>query len=204
MRLYLKNHFKSLRLINKIVIIALSLIIVATISATGLLFYMQDYYYNRGISFGITAIRKQNTSIQSIHGNPIEIDIPSLNISVPVINGTYDSKTHNWTLTRSNAQYLTDTALPNNLSGNTFIYGHYRPEVFASLHRIQPDAEAIVKTSNGHTFYYMLATTFVTKPSDLSVLAPSVKPILTLQTCSGFEFQNRQMFIFNFEKVTAS
>ncbi|HEY4964178.1 MAG TPA: sortase [Candidatus Saccharimonadales bacterium] len=165
--------------------------------------YTQDYYLRRGISFGPGVVLKTNTApTNSITGHPEEIDIPSVSISVPVIDGIYNSKSGAWTLTLSDAQYLNTTPPPNNKGGKTFIYGHYRPAVFAYLHHIQPGAVATIKTTNGYSFNYTFINTYDTKPYDLSVLNQTVKPTLTLQTCSGFEFQNRQMYNFNFTSVT--
>jgi LPXTG-site transpeptidase (sortase) family protein len=105
--------------------------------------------------------------------------------------------TKTWTLSLSKVQYAVTTPEPNTTGGNTFIYGHYRKGVFATLHTIQAGAQAVVKTSNGHSFYYQLASERVTNPSDTSLFNYQGKPILTIQTCSGLFFQNRQLFTFD-------
>jgi LPXTG-site transpeptidase (sortase) family protein len=136
-----------------------------------------------------------------IQGTPDEILIPSLNMDLPIIPGYYDKQTQKWTLTLNEVQYATITPQPNNVEGNTFLYGHYRQAVFARLHTIPANAQAIVKTSNGHIFYYQLSGIRVTNPGDDSVFTYRGAPILTIQTCTGLFFQNRQFFTFSLQKV---
>ena len=111
---------------------------------------------------------------------------------------------HAWTLTRDKVQYAVMTAQPNNDNGNTLIYGHYRREVFSRLRFVAPDAEAIVITDNGYKFVYKFKSFKVVQPSDGTIFKYKGKPQLTLQTCTGVFFQNRQLFDFDFvryEKV---
>ncbi|HSX08297.1 MAG TPA: sortase [Candidatus Saccharimonadales bacterium] len=133
-----------------------------------------------------------------IGGTPVRIQIPSLNIDLAVIPGYYNAKSQTWTLTTDKVQYATITPKANNQAGNTFLYGHYRSNVFASLHRIQSGATAIITTDNGHKFTYTLGAVHVVSPSDsASVFNYQGPPILTVQTCTGLFFQNRQLFTFD-------
>jgi LPXTG-site transpeptidase (sortase) family protein len=136
-----------------------------------------------------------------IEGEPVELVIPSLKMDLPIIPGYYDAKAKIWTLTLSEVQYATITPEPNNIEGNTFLYGHYRQAVFARLHTIPANAQAIVKTSNDHTFYYQLSNIRNTNPGDDSVFTYRGKPILTIQTCTGIFFQYRQFYTFTLQKV---
>jgi hypothetical protein len=122
-------------------------------------------------------------------------------MDLPIIPGYYDKQTQKWTLTLNEVQYATITPEPNDVAGNTFLYGHYRQAVFARLHTIPANAQAIVKTSNGHIFYYQLSGIRVTNPGDDSVFTYRGAPILTIQTCTGLFFQNRQFFTFSLQKV---
>ncbi|HET8708704.1 MAG TPA: class F sortase [Candidatus Saccharimonadales bacterium] len=138
----------------------------------------------------------------AISGDPVSIQIPSLGTDLKVTPGVYDAQTQQWTLTLDKVQYATMTPKPNNESGNTFMYGHYRRNVFANLHTIKMGAQAVVKTSNGHTFYYHLTGAKVVNPQDSAeVFNYRGKPMLTVQTCTGLFFQNRQLFFFQFDKV---
>jgi LPXTG-site transpeptidase (sortase) family protein len=137
-----------------------------------------------------------------ISGSPTRVQIPSLNIDLPIIPGYYNAKTQQWTLTTDKVQYATITSLPNNEGGNTFLYGHYRKNVFANLHAIKEGAETDVTTDNGHTFHYQLTGIKVVSPDDSdSVFDYQGAPILTIQTCTGLFFQNRQLFTFTLTGV---
>lgn len=137
----------------------------------------------------------------TITGTPTVIKLPSLGLSLPVINGYYNAHAQSWTLTNDSVQYATITPPPNNAGGNTFFYGHYRPGVFATLHTIKPGAQAIVSTDSGHTFTYTFISSRITTPIDDSIFSYQGPPILTIQTCSGLFFQNRQFFTFNLTSV---
>jgi LPXTG-site transpeptidase (sortase) family protein len=137
-----------------------------------------------------------------ITGMPVRVTIPSLGINLPVIPGYYDAKSQAWTLTTTKVQFATLTSQPNNQSGNTFLYGHARTNLFGKLPKIQAGTEAVVTTDNGHTFYFTLDHTRVVSPSDSdAVLGYAGKPILTLQTCVGLLYQNRELLIFNLARV---
>lgn len=133
-----------------------------------------------------------------ITGHPVAISVPSVNINIPVIDGYYNQKTRDWTLSLDKAQFATPTAQPNNIAGNTFIYGHFRWGVFYTLPKIQPGAEATITTDNGYKFTYRFYSTYATQPTDSSVLHYQGPPMLTLQTCSGSYYQNRQMYLFSY------
>jgi len=137
-----------------------------------------------------------------VSGNPTRISVPSLNINLAVTPGYYDPETQQWTLTTNKVQFAAMTAQPNNLSGNTFMYGHARTNIFGALPKIKAGAQAVVTTSNGHTFYYTLSSTRVVDPADSdSVFNYQGKPILTLQTCVGLLYQNRELLTFSLDRV---
>jgi len=155
---------------------------------------------------GLTPTSSEPTIVKptAIYGYPKRLLIPSLNMDLQVIPGEYNPNTHAWTLTRDKVQYAVMTAQPNNDNGNTLIYGHYRREVFSRLRFVAPDAEAIVITDNGYKFVYKFKSFKVVQPSDGTIFKYKGKPQLTLQTCTGVFFQNRQLFDFDFvryEKV---
>lgn len=137
-------------------------------------------------------------SPQAITGHPLSLQIPSLGINLAVINGYHYTRSGEWTLTLDKAQFATNTMPPNNEEGNTLIYGHYRPEVFAYLHLIHPGSQATVTTQNGYQFKYEYTGTQTFDPRDTSIFAYKGSPRLTLQTCSGTFMQHRQMYYFKY------
>lgn len=138
----------------------------------------------------------------TVSGTPTHIAVPSVGISVDVEPGYYDKAKQTWTLSNTKAEYATITPRANDASGNTFIYGHNRWEVFYKLLKVQPGDEAIVTTDNNRTFTYKMMAQKITKPTDDSLFHYQGPPILTLQTCSGLWYQNRSLFIFSLEKVS--
>lgn len=143
----------------------------------------------------------QPAPVQRIEGKPVTMQIPSLNIDLPVANGYYNTSSKTWTLSNDKAHFATITPEPNNQAGNTFIYGHNRKQVFASLNKIKPGAEVTIKTDNNHVFTYKFVSSYETNPNDDRLFKYQGAPILTLQTCSGLWYQNRQLFRFDLVKV---
>lgn len=127
--------------------------------------------------------------------------MPSVDLEVAIIDGVIDVSTQTWTLTKNKAQFAVITTPPNNKEGNTFIYGHNRKEVFSKLLHVRDGAEAHIKTENGLTFTYDFRDRRTTSPDDVAIFAYKGAPILTLQTCTGLFFQNRDFFTFGFKGV---
>lgn len=143
----------------------------------------------------------QTNDVPRISGKPVRIQLPSVGIDLKVIPGYYYRASNSWTLSLNDAQWGVMTEQPNNQGGNTFIYAHYRWKVFYNLPKIRHGAQAIVTTDNGHKFTYTFTTSTITSPNDTSLFAYKGKPILTLQTCTGVHFQNRQLFVFDLKRV---
>ena len=131
-----------------------------------------------------------------LSGNARRLIIPSVNIDIAVVDGYYNQDSRTWTLTSDKAQFATPTRKPNNESGGTFIYGHNNRKVFSRLPDIKIGAMASIQTDNGHTFTYRYEKVDVVNPSDSGILAYTGPPILTVQTCTGFWYQNRSLFTF--------
>lgn len=136
-----------------------------------------------------------------ISGHPTHISIPSVGIDLNVIDGIYNQKDGSWTLSDSQVQFATITPEPNDKAGTTFIYGHATNQVFGRLPRIKKGAEVVITTSNGYRFTYQFRDSIVVSPTDTSVLAATQQPTLTLQTCTGFWSENRQIFHFDFVRA---
>lgn len=137
-------------------------------------------------------------------GKPISISLPSIAADLTVKDGVYNATSKTWSLSNDAAHYALMTPLANNMSGNTFIYGHNRKEVFAKLSTIRVGDRAYIKTDNGYTFVYRFRVAVETNPYDDSLFKYQGPPILTLQTCSGIWYQNRQLFTFDLVEVSKS
>jgi LPXTG-site transpeptidase (sortase) family protein len=164
-----------------------------------------NYYYlrNKAIAqHSSVPVRHIKLKPSAITGQPANLSVPSLGINLPVIKGLYDPASGQWTLSLDKAQFATPSTPPNNEAGNTLIYGHYRPEVFAYLHLITPGAHAVITTDNGYKFTYTFENTEAVEPTDTSIFSYKGKPRLTIQTCSGSFMQNRQMYYFRYDSYT--
>lgn len=140
---------------------------------------------------------------QRITGEPIQIRVPRLGVDLAVIDGIYDPALDTWTLTKDKAQFARMTELPNNESGNTFIYGHNTDAVFSPLVWLQSGDEAIITTANGHTFTYLYNGNQIVNPDETSILSPTEAPRLTLMTCEGILSQARRVAVFDFKEVSS-
>lgn len=165
----------------------------------------EEYNYYPSAQEAAEQTSTQNTSTsdgQQNAGYPVRIEVVDASIDVPVAKGYYNKQTGKWTLSKNNAHYAVMTTRPNSVGGNTFIYGHNRSNVFSRLLKIKPGAVAYVTTDNNQRFIYKMTRSFTTNPNDSSVLNYQGAPVLTLQTCSGANFQNRTLFVFELVGVT--
>lgn len=133
-----------------------------------------------------------------ITGKPTQLSISSLNINLAVTEGVYNESTRQWSISNDKAHYALPTIQPNNESGNTLIYGHYREGVFSTLRLIQPGAIVTVDTDSGYRFTYSFRTSEKVTPMDTSIFTYKGKPQLTIQTCTGAYMQDRHLFYFDF------
>ncbi|HSW85002.1 MAG TPA: sortase [Candidatus Saccharimonadales bacterium] len=143
-----------------------------------------------------------------INGYPIRILIPDSSyqgkvVDLPIDKGFYDAATDSWTLSGYHAQFMTISAIANNFSGETFIYGHNNNYVFGALRHNTPlpGSTALIYTDNGHIFSYKFVRDTNVAPDTTSVLEYHGPPILTIQTCTGSFNQVRTLYTYDFERV---
>lgn len=105
--------------------------------------------------------------------------IPSLGLVVPIYSGTSSSE-----LDRG-AGHIEGTAALGS-RGNTAIAGH-RDGFFRALSRVERGQSLYLETL-GSTRLYRVTEMRVVAPSDVSVLAPTARPSITLVTCYPFYF----------------
>jgi LPXTG-site transpeptidase (sortase) family protein len=138
---------------------------------------------------------------QVISGKPVRVVIADVGIDLPVDEGRYNPADSSWSLSGYHAQYAMMTPLANDNQGNTFIYGHNNKYVFGPLKKINQGSIAKVYTDSGKVFYYWYQSTYAVAPDNTSVLDYQGPSILTIQTCSGSWNEQRQMYVFTFDKV---
>jgi sortase A len=107
------------------------------------------------------------------------IEIPSLGLQVPILEGTDDL-----TLDRG-VGHIAGTASPGE-SGNVGIAGH-RDGFFRGLKDIHVGDRIDIQSQQGNS-HYRVDEIQIVSPDDISVLEPRTKSSLTLVTCYPFYF----------------
>jgi sortase A len=123
------------------------------------------------------------------HGEVLgRLEIPRIALSVVIREGE-DPRT-----LRLAVGHLPGTAWPGR-PGNSAIAGH-RDTFFRKLRHIAPHDEILVRTPAGVSRYIVVSTRIV-EPEDVSVLKSNEEPVLTLVTCYPFFYVGRapQRFI---------
>lgn len=77
------------------------------------------------------------------------------------------------------------------LSAHNDIYG----EIFRRLDELQPGAEVQLYTTNA-VFTYLVTGTRVVEPTEVSVMAPTAHPSLTLISCYPYLIDNQRIVVF--------
>lgn len=178
------------------------LILINTYSV-GTIWYLHNPSLSRNQAVAVSIPKPPPLTKALKQGIPAQLKIPALHIDLPVIDGSYNAATASWTLSSDKAHYANLTVPVNDQQGNTMIYGHNNQQVFAALSRLQPGMEAEVVTVAGDHFFYTFESTSTIRPNDLTSFTANGPPRLTLQTCSGAWFENRQMFQFSLARLDA-
>jgi sortase A len=131
---------------------------------------------------------------QSVVGR---LEIPRLKVAVMVREGADES-----TLSRA-VGHIPGTALPGNI-GNVGLAGH-RDTFFRALRNIKANDTIEVQTTTG-TYRYMVSSTKIVTPRDVSVLQASGGETLTLVTCYPFYYVGSapKRFIVHATQVAAT
>ncbi len=143
------------------------------------------------------------TSAEAISGAPVHITMARLAIDLPVQNGEFNKDTGEWTLKDGAAYYATMSALPNNQTGSTFIYGHNDNTAFEAFKDIAVGDVVTLKTDNNHTLRYTYTHDERVTPDATRVLfETSEHPRLALMTCDGIFSNVRRIMYFDFKDAS--
>lgn len=191
--------------------IALLRISAASLMIGGIFVGAPIYYYQNQLTHAL-GTQPSNSSViaspvvthapNAVTGKPVSIQLPSVHISLPVTDGSYNPQTGDWTLSKDHAQFALPSVQPNNIQGDTFVYGHALTNIFGNLYKLRPGDKAIITTDNGYNFTYTFTSTQLFSPEDTSVFNYKGIPRLTVQTCSGSYSQHRQMYYFSYDGYT--
>lgn len=121
--------------------------------------------------------------------SPTRIVIPSIGVDAPVVEG--DS----WEQLKKGAGHHIGSANPGE-RGNCFISAHNDifGEIFRDLEKVELEDEVIVYA--GETPYrYIVKAKRIVEPTDISVMAPTASPILTLMTCYPYMIDTHRLVV---------
>jgi sortase A len=121
--------------------------------------------------------------------SPTRIVIPAINIDWPVVEG--DS----WEELKQGIGHRVGSANPGErgnlvLSGHDDVYG----EPFRDLEKLEVGKDVLVY-AGGTSFRYIIKAKRVVAPNDLSVLAPSKNPVVTLITCTPYRVDTSRLIL---------
>ncbi len=121
---------------------------------------------------------------------PVRLDLPSLGkVNLPVVQGD------TWEQLKQGVGHHIGSANPGTtgnivLSAHNDIFG----ELFRDLDRLQPGDEAIVYTAS-QKFVYRIIRIRIVEPTDVSVMAPTGRPTLTLVSCYPYMIDNQRIVV---------
>ena len=124
---------------------------------------------------------------------PTRIQINSQAIDLPIQKGEYLRATGQWQISEDSTFFAAASTPPNNYGGNTLIYAHNRPSLFAKTINLVIGDEISVSTASGKSFRYQVTGTQDVDPRDTSILSYKGEPQLTLLTCSGPRDSTRRL-----------
>ena len=131
--------------------------------------------------------------MEAIEGDPVRIEIPSVNIKLPVHQGDYHVATAEWTLWDAAAFWGSLTPKPSNQPGNTMIYAHNRVNAFKPLKDIKPGALVYLYMKDGSKFTYKYHRDEKVGVEQFVLRTQSDKPEIMLLTCNGTFNETRRL-----------
>ena len=121
---------------------------------------------------------------------PVPPEDPTMYLSIPKLGISGALVADGETGLELGAEHLPGTGFPWLLGSNTYIAGHRlgfpgtgSDHIFFGLPSLVPGDEVILTDTNGQVYRYQVSEILQVDPTDLSVLAPVGRDVLSLQTC---------------------
>jgi LPXTG-site transpeptidase (sortase) family protein len=143
------------------------------------------------LTFNLGLIPNTVASASASASMPVEIIIPAINLDLPVIPANLRDKY--WDATTKGVSYLSSSPIPGT-KGNSILYGHDWPNLLGNIHKLKPGQTISIKSANRKVNDFIIHTTAIVSPDDVSILAPSENAKITLYTCMGF-FDDRRFVV---------
>lgn len=144
-------------------------------------------YFPATPSFNVSIPNEQPSETENAL-SPVRLEIPDLDINLPVFPATITKGT--WETTRSGVSFLTSSSAPGT-RGNSVFYGHNTPNLLGKLSRVKPGQEVIVVRQDGSRVTYTVQFTAIVTPNQTHILDQTEDERLTMFTCAGLFDQKR-------------
>ena len=137
-----------------------------------------------------------------IQGRPSRLLIPSVDIDLAIMDGSYDPVQKRWLVNGDKIHYVTNTPFANNKKGNTILYGHYYQWVLGKTDKLKRGDTLYIFTANDKVFKYKLIKSEIVQPNVTDVFKVNTEePVISLITCEGRFAQARRLMYFKFVEV---
>ena len=152
-----------------------------------LIFGVYRVYSLKLLSFG-----RPTAGIVSTGPAPVKIDIPKVNLHLPVSETTVTDGT--WEISPDGASHWDNSANPGE-AGNIVIYGHNKTNLFGPIRWLSLGDEIILTDAQGNEHNYRITETVTVPPTQTEYILPKDEEILTLYTCTGLFDSQRYLVI---------
>ncbi|MBI4136983.1 sortase [Candidatus Roizmanbacteria bacterium] len=143
------------------------------------LFYLR--YSPNKLSF--TSYIPDNSTQVATDAQPIELNIPDLNINTSITSSTI--KNDIWETSSTGVSYLNLSPVPGE-KGNSILYGHNWTSTLGNLYKIKPGETIQITYADNSTKNFVVEYTSVVTPDETDIIEQTSDTRLTIYTCTGF------------------
>lgn len=143
-------------------------------------------------SLNLLSFGKPAAGIVSVGPAPVKIDIPKVNLHLPITEATVSDGS--WEISPDGASHWDNSANPGD-NGNIVIYAHNKTNLFGPIRWLNIEEEIIITAADGQEHRYQIAETVIVPPSRIEFVQPKNEEVLTLYTCTGLFDSQRYVVI---------
>jgi len=139
---------------------------------------------------------------QIVTDQPRRLVIQKIDLDLDIVIEKIDTDLKTWVVHDGVANFADGTAMPNDQSGMSFIYGHARKGMFARLGELAAGDSILIYGETGLVFKYVVNETRIVAADATEFLDETYdQPTLVLATCHGWLSQKRLLVEANFVEV---
>ncbi len=125
---------------------------------------------------------KQDVKIPKKTFPPTVLEIPSLHLSLPIVQTYIDNNT--WEISEEGISHLNTSKNPGSV-GAIILYGHNTHNRLGGLPAIKLGDKIILSDSRNETFTYQVYETAIVWPYEVQILEPKNFEEVIIYTCTG-------------------